>query len=627
MSEASSPPQPPRASCDILLLIVIGLAAANFLALAPYLVYHDLNLNYPFMMADSWDWVANGLNLAGHEVRYSVRAPFLPLVVAALDGIGLLSWLPVLIQIAVLLATVVLYLAVRRESGPHVAFAAALFVIANESWRRQSLDVAADVLVGCLIFLALAALQCARTAPRWYVAAGVVAGLSAITQQVGLLVVAAAAVVVLLGLRREHLRACWLWFGALLLGLPFAGWTLWKWIVFGTAGDAGVRQWAMVRLHSDAVFHYAWALAGYLGVPGLALAVAGALATVWRSRNRELSIMGGTASAATLLFFALLYEFRDGRFLAVAFLPLVLLMAEAVHRLRRPLLRWGAVAVVCIWGAQPLPSGPDRSSLLLLWPFPSVVARAESYVGRAGDVRLVPGRIGWDFPRDGERLARLSWVQAERSWHRRNDAAHPVGFDVTGFGSVAYVDDGSLGSGRYRTLTQLGNALRRRVKIVPLWWWKAFRGSLSVERLGEVGPWLVASVRLPGVAQPFLLAADGRGVEALFAGMPVSAGIAASGEGITAAMNRARAVANCLGTSDRIVATVEPRPDAPDPLLLYFPFFVVSTELRLMDSNEAARAPLSATPRAAPPVCSVEGVTLTRASALGLPVTVVRLSH
>jgi len=625
MSEAFSPPRSPRATRDILLLVVIGLAAANFLALAPYLVYHDLNLDYPFMMADSWDWVANGLNLAGHDVRYSVRAPFLPLVVAALDGLGLLSWLPVLIQMVVLVTTVVLYLAVRRESGPHVAFAAALAVIANESWRRQSLDVAADVLVGCLIFLALAALQRARAAPRWYVASGAVAGLSAITQQVGLLVVAAAAVALLV-LRREHLRTRWLWLGALLFVLPFAGWTLWKWVVFGTPGDAGVKQWAMVRLHGDAVFHYAWALAGYLGVPGLVLAVGGALATIWRSRNCELAIMGGTASAAALLFFALLYDFRDARFLAVAFLPLLLLMVEAVRRLRRPLLRWGVVAVVCVWGTQP-PRGPGGSSLLSLWPFPMVVARAPSYVGRAGDVRLVPGRIGWDLPRDGEVLTRLSWVQAERSWRRRNDVAHPAGFDVSGFGSAAYVDDGSLRGGRYRTVTQLGNALRRRVKVVPLWWWKAFRDSLAVERLGEVGPWLVASVRLPGVAQPFLLATDGRGIQALFAGTAASAGIPASGEGFPAAMKRARAVASCLGSGDRIVVTVEPRPDAPDPLLLYLPFFVVSTELRLMDSNEAARAPLSAAPSAAPPLCSVEGVTLTPASALGLPVTVVRLTH
>lgn len=53
------------------LLAVLVLLQAAFLS--AHLVYTDLNLDYPFMDGDSWDWIANGLGLAGHDVRASGR--------------------------------------------------------------------------------------------------------------------------------------------------------------------------------------------------------------------------------------------------------------------------------------------------------------------------------------------------------------------------------------------------------------------------------------------------------------------------------------------------------------------------------------------------------------------------
>jgi len=625
MTDDPAMPRPPRAGRDVLLAVIVGLAAANFLALAPFLVYHDLNLEYPFMMGDSWDWISNGLSVAGHDVRASVRAPFLPLLIAALDRAGALAWLPVVIQAVVMATTVALFVSVRRESGARTAFAAALVVIAIESWRRQSLDVAADVLAGCLVYLALAAMQRARSSPRWYLAAGAAAGLGAVTQQVALAVVAAAAAAVL-PFRREQLRTPWPWLGGLLFALPYAGWTAWKWVVFGTPGDAGVKQWALVRLHADGLFHYAWALAAYLGIPGLALAAAGVVKAFRRGRSGELAVASGAASAAAVAFFALLYVYRDSRFLAVAFLPLVVLVAGAIGRVQRPVLRRGALAAVCVWGALPVPGGAAGAAWLPLWPCPAAAVRAKSSVGRAGDVRLEPGRPDWVVASCEESLSRLSWVRVARERRVRGDALPPARIDVAGHGSAVYLEGGPTEGERYRIVTQLGNALHRRVKVVPAWWWLAFRGSMALEKLGGGGGWTVASVRLPGEPQPYLLAADVRAAGSLAAMSAPAGPTQAFHEDLPGALSRARALADCLGRRDRIVAVLEPSPGSPDPLLLYLPFFAASTELRLIGSDDAGRALREAPPTGEPP-CSVEGAVASRATALGMPVTVIRLAR
>src|SRR5881628_1542732 len=72
------------------------------------LVPADLNLTYPFVGGDSHDWIANGLRLAGEDVRYSGRPPLLPLVIALLHRLSALSWLPLLLQ-GLFLATVLVF--------------------------------------------------------------------------------------------------------------------------------------------------------------------------------------------------------------------------------------------------------------------------------------------------------------------------------------------------------------------------------------------------------------------------------------------------------------------------------------------------------------------------------------
>src|SRR5947209_406741 len=98
----------PRARPDSLFLIVALLGLVRLALLAPGLIPADLNLTYPFVGGDSHDWIANGLRLAGEDVRYSGRSPLLPLVIALLYRLSALSWLPLLLQ-GLFLATVLVF--------------------------------------------------------------------------------------------------------------------------------------------------------------------------------------------------------------------------------------------------------------------------------------------------------------------------------------------------------------------------------------------------------------------------------------------------------------------------------------------------------------------------------------
>lgn len=76
--------------------------------------YPDLALHYPFAGGDAWDWIANGLRIAGHDVRYSGRPPLLPLLLAALERLSALAAFPALNLLALPVACAGLGLTLAR---------------------------------------------------------------------------------------------------------------------------------------------------------------------------------------------------------------------------------------------------------------------------------------------------------------------------------------------------------------------------------------------------------------------------------------------------------------------------------------------------------------------------------
>ena len=484
------------------LLALLGLfALLQAGALAARLVHPDLSLDYPFMDGDSYDWIANGLFLAGEDVRYSGRAPLLPLAIALLERAGALSWLPVLLVVLFHATVLAFYTLAARLSSRGAAFAVALALMLCHSLLGLSLHVMADVPASCLLFLAARSFLLER-----YPGAGLAAGLSAVTQPVGLLF-AVPAGLTLLFQRREHLKRPALWIGAFLfLALPAL------WALLRPEGDADIaaRQWDLVSFHAGSVPFYGWALLSMLGLPGCVALAVGLL------RSRDVFVT--TLFAVLIGFFVFLYTWEAERFLVYPVWMAGLLMAMALSRLPRTAL---------------------------------VVAGA-----------LVIG--GAALPPDGEDF------QVRRAWERRAPVKRIDPEIVRQDSSAVYVFDKT--PDRYRTITQVGNALRKRVKVVPRTWMEPWWGWMRMERLGEIGADAVYRVRLPGRAESWVV------VGPLTPG-PSPIPSPPPGEGGSLAGR----IVEELDGWDGYVALIA---GEPEPWQLYLPFLVETTELYVPEPGQ-----------------------------------------
>lgn len=482
------------------------LAVLQAVALAAPLVYPDLNLDYPFMGGDSWDWIANGLRLAGHDVRWSGRAPLLPMAIALLERAGVLSWLPVLL-VALFHGTVLaFYPLAARLTSRSAAFAAALALMVCHPLLGLSLEVMADVPASCLLFLAARSFLLAREETWRYRGAGLLGGLSALTQPIGLVLALPAALTLALQ-RREHLRSRALWTGAALFAaLPGL------WMAFRPAGgeaDIPSRQWDLLSLHFGSVPFYAQALLSLLGAPACAALAAGLWIAV---RRREVFVVALFAALAG--FFVFLYTWEAERFLAYPVWMAGLLIAMALAKLPRPALAAAAVLVVA----------------------------------------------GAALPSPGEPL------QIRRAWERRAPVPHLDPEAVRQDRSALYVHE--TAPDRYRTITRLGNALRKRVKVVPRSWLEPWWGWMRMERLGAIGEEEVHRVWLPGTADSWVLVGE------------VEAGEGGRGrEGL----RLARAIVEELQGWDGYVALIA---GEPHPWQLYLPFLVETTELYVPEPGQ-----------------------------------------
>src|SRR5450759_5695078 len=90
-------------------LLLAAFATLGALPVVRSLLVADLNWCYPYMTADSYDWINNGLYWAGASVAPSLRPPGFPLVIAALWKLGALSALPAVDFLFLGLSTAALY--------------------------------------------------------------------------------------------------------------------------------------------------------------------------------------------------------------------------------------------------------------------------------------------------------------------------------------------------------------------------------------------------------------------------------------------------------------------------------------------------------------------------------------
>lgn len=452
--------------------------------LSRWLVYPDLNLDYPFPGGDGYDWLANGLALAGEPVRYSGRAPLLPLLVAALDRMGGLSWLPVASQGLVVVLALSLYVAARARFQPAVGLALGVTALGSAWVQANALVIGADLLAVTLLAAALAAWIWAGSGDAPVAAlrltAGILAGLSAVAQPGIALALFPAAAVALIGRPGREWGSRGVWAMTLLLGLlPVAAWEVLGPPGSGGEGLVGVSHATLFAASLGGVGFYARAAAEHAGWPALLLAGAGGLMAAKRWVRDPAGRLALALTLVIAVFFAVLYRWRDARF-----------MLHAVPS--AALLAGGALAWVV-----------ERSRVVFV--IAGVMLVAGGVLPQAGDRREHPAA-----------RARAAWTAFQPRPDSETTAAAAVDRSA-----VLLLQAGSGVEERYRDQTRLGNALRRRVKPAPAalyppnWW-----GWRRLEPLQPVGghvlarwrwngeSWLVAGPRGGGGMAASALAAD-----------------------------------------------------------------------------------------------------------------------
>jgi hypothetical protein len=316
----------------------------------------DLNWCYRFLSRDSYDWINNGLYWAGAPVLPSFRPPGLPLVIALLDRLSLLSWLPVLNFVVLGATAAVLYRLLRERFSPAVSAVAAWAFFSNSFVQDFTRWILAEV--WAVFFLVLAALFFLRAEkrPGAYISFGAAVGVSFLCHYAALPAGIGFAVSVVLA-RRADLSRRELWAGAVTAGILPGVWLAVRWrhaLLRPDAPRHGVE--ALVAFVPQNISFYAFAGLALAGLVVLPLYVAGALRCLGRSGRKERLLRGLFAPvlAVLALFFGFLYDWTDKRFLLYFFPFAVGFLALGVERLldwgrRTPALR--AVSAAYLLGA------------------------------------------------------------------------------------------------------------------------------------------------------------------------------------------------------------------------------------------------------------------------------------
>jgi 4-amino-4-deoxy-L-arabinose transferase-like glycosyltransferase len=569
----------------------LALAAACLLhlaLLAPGLVPADLNLTYPFMDGDSWDWISNGLRLAGEDIRYSGRSPLLPLGIAALHRLGALSWLPVMLQGLFVAAVLALYSMAARLVPRRAAFAAALALLLNFSLAGLSLQVMADVPTACLLLLAVWSFERAGEDRRHYLASGLFAGLATLAQSVGALWVPAAGLTALVH-RRRDLRSPWFWTS---LAIPLVLPALWGLVqppaVVGSGGFARA-QWLLLSPHVGSVPFYLYALLSLLGIPGAVLLGIGTVFAIRRAMREPAIFLTLVLASALALFFVFLYDYNAKRFLVYGALVWGLLLAQALGRMRNR-MAFGTAAVLLIAGsALPLPTSPADPSYVGLWPAPPVHLAVP--MGAAANGSAVPdfgaARIERRSLTEGLLLSLPSLAWAARDRFRGFAPPDPTLFAGDHSAVYLYTDAGEEG-GRHGAIPRLGNVLLKRVKFVPAALVEPFWDRLGATALGPLAGTALYRVRLPGRLETWIVAVAGGGrLRPVLEGLPDRP--PAGGYRLRQARKTAEAIARFASGHDGFVAMV-PAYRRPDPAQLYLPFLLETTELYVADPGQRREA-------------------------------------
>ena len=485
-------------------LLLASVVLLHFLALCSRLIHQDLILSYPFMGGDAQDWVANGLYYSGHDVRYNARPPLLPLVIAGLHAFSALHLLPVLLQLLAHATMLGLYRLLCIDYPRPLAFTVTLLWLLNGSWQRLSLEVMADVPAACLLTWAVFFWRRSGGGRPGYVLAGLCGGLSAVTQQLAVLLPAAVLVVVL-GFRRRDLKSPSFLGGAVLFLSPFCAWLLWQQLALGGLRD-DLSHWSLLRFHTDSVAFYAYVFVAFVGLPAALAILVGASSFFRRARRDPWCAFVLGLQLVIAVFFVFFYDFNNLRFIAYLFPLSAVLFAEGLSLLRRPSAGVVAAALAVLWSL-PFPGvRPDRHRIVL-WPAPLTYLEAAPWVARSGSRQIDPFDLDLEVHPAATLLRHnvYSLVERKRRKIPQSRTLEPERFRNDLWGLYFYAAP-EQATGHIGVTQRLGNLLLKRVHYLPAANFEPLWSGLESTRLGVLDGKALYRARVAGRAGSWILA-------------------------------------------------------------------------------------------------------------------------
>jgi hypothetical protein len=322
-------------------LSVTGAALAGFLAFKACNLYDypDLFQTYPWAVADSFEWILEAVRLRGHHVPTWGRNPGFPCVLAILDAVLDMRYLP-LVNVPLLgWCLIELSLLLRLRFTPAVvALVLALF---GFGFGLQTLFeyVLADPWAMAFQLAAIRQLALARTKPRRLFLAAAAAAVSFHFQYAVACLAPAFAIFYFVAIRpaqadrrRTDLDALF----AAALGLAIVAPPLvYKAVVYKNPFFSLQSPFPLFELHFFGVPFYLFNAAAFFGLPAALLAAYGAVRSLRRPAvGTELLI--DLSAICLVAFWVFFYDWLDPRFLIYGVPVFAWMAAEGAEALALP---------------------------------------------------------------------------------------------------------------------------------------------------------------------------------------------------------------------------------------------------------------------------------------------------
>jgi glycosyltransferase involved in cell wall biosynthesis len=278
--------------------------------------FRDFMDTYKYIIIDSYDWIANGVNVFENKF-ISFRNPALPLIIKLLWHFNLMSLLPVINHIfLVAMIYYIVRIMDKLEIKKYIQIYPLSIIIFNNYINNYANYIMADLLAVTVITISFYYLL----QKKWKLSC-LILGISSLFQNFGLLLLPVWMIYYVVETKQLHLRriltvkfvkkAAVLTVIALLPNIP---WFIYKLFIWGDPLYTKVKQFELLTLHFDTVLYYIVAFSSIFSIFSTLILLSGTIKNIAQKKIREVYIF--IISIIYVLFFwVLLYNWATRRFL------------------------------------------------------------------------------------------------------------------------------------------------------------------------------------------------------------------------------------------------------------------------------------------------------------------------